>query len=206
MRLISRKSVILVAVALSGIAILFGVAVFARELGAREARDRIARALGLANANKVHVKSISAIGNDAVVEASVDVAFQLTDDKKEGWTVTQVRTGDRCWESVELIRAAVQKEKVARTEAEMSNLATALESFRRENGSYVIASSGAGLIDKLSPRYLPNVVRLDAWSNEFGYKGEPGDYRLVSAGPDGKLGTADDLVMENGKMVQGAVR
>jgi hypothetical protein len=177
----------------------------ARELGARDARERIAQALGLDKSSRIHVKSIHATGNEAVVEATVDTAFLLTDDKKNGWTVTQVRTGDRRWESIDLLQTAVRKEKILRTSAELSALATALEAYRRDHGSYVEASTGAGLIDKLNPQYLANAMRLDAWSNEFDYHGGGSSYRLGSAGPDGKPGTDDDLVMQNGKMVGGAL-
>ena len=206
MRLVSKKALVSVAAASAAMAAFLAAAVFARELGAREAREKIAHALGFENAGKIHVKSINPVGNDAVVEVTVDVAFQLTNDKKDGWKATEVRTGDRRWESIELAQTAIRKEKILRTGAEMGSLATALESFRRAHGSYVEASSGAKLIDSLSPQYLSTIIRLDAWSNEFGYKGDRSSYRLVSAGPDGKLGTADDLVMENGKLIQGAVQ
>jgi hypothetical protein len=199
-RLGYRKTLALAVAAGCGLCVL----AYARELGAREARERIAQALGLDKAGRVHVKSISATGNDAVVEATVDTAFLLSNDKKDGWTVTQVRTGDRQWESIDLIRTAVRKEKILRTGAVLSALGTALEAYRREHGPYVEASTGAGLIDKLYPQYLASAMRLDAWSNEFYYHGGGSSYRLWSSGPDGKSGTPDDLVMENGKMVEGA--
>jgi hypothetical protein len=205
-RTVSRKMLIFALAASLGAAVLLAVGVFARELGAREAREQIARALDLDNASKIHVKSINTVGSDSVVEVTVDAAFRLTNDKKDGWTVTEVRTGDRRWESLELIRTAIRKEKVIRTSAEMSNLANALESFRRERGSYVVASSGAGLLDSLCPQYIGTVMRLDAWSHEFKYEGSKSEYRLTSAGPDGKVGTPDDLIIENGKLVQGAVQ
>jgi len=202
----SRKILVFAIAGVLSAATLFAVVAVARELGAREAREKIAHALGLSDAKKVRVKSINAMGGNAVVEATVDAAFKLSNDKNGGWTVTEVRTGDRCWESVELIRAAVVKEKVLRTSAEMDSLASALVSFRRDHGSYVVANSGPKLVDSLSPDYLATVIRLDAWSNEFKYEGTGSNYRLISAGPDGKFGTPDDLVIENGKMVQGSVQ
>jgi hypothetical protein len=45
---------------------------------------------------------------------------------------------------------------------------------------------------------------LDAWSREFDYKGESASYRLASLGPDGKPGTGDDIVFENGRLIIGA--
>jgi|SRR5215470_3930949 len=184
---------------------LLGAGALARELGAREARERIAKAVGLENADRVHIKSINGgSGREAIVEATFDGTFRMTSDKSGNWTVAEVRTGDRCWESVDLIRTAVRKEKILRTTADLRTLATALESFRREHGSYVTAASGAALLDALSPHYIDTILRLDAWSHEFEYHGSQAGYRLASLGPDGKPGTGDEIVVENGKLVKGA--
>jgi hypothetical protein len=181
------------------------VAAFARELGAREAREKIARAVGLDKPDRVHVKNISAgMGGEAIVEAQFDASFRFTTDKQGNWQAVEVRTGDRQWESIELIQTAVRKEKALRTTADLRALATALESFRRERGFYVTADTGAALVDNLSPRYLTMIIRLDAWSHEFDYKGTATGYRLSSLGPDGKAGTGDEIVVENGQLVKGA--
>lgn len=183
---------------------LIGVAAIARELGARDAREIIARSLGLDKADNVHVKNISRTGSEAIVEAQFEAAFRFTSDKDGKWQAVEVRTGDRKWESIELIRTAIQKEKTLRTSADLRTLATALEAYRRDNGSYVEAGNCSALIDNLSPKYLGSVIRLDAWSREFDYKGESGSYRLASLGPDGKPGTGDDIVFENGRLIIGA--
>lgn len=194
------RVVILIALTLS----LIGVAAVARELGAREAREIIARSLGLDKTDNVHIKNISRTGSDAIVEAQFEAAFRFTSDKDGKWQAVEVRTGDRKWESIELIRTAIQKEKTLRTSADLRTLATALEAYRRDNGSYVEAGNCSALIDNLSPKYLVSVIRLDAWSREFDYKGESAGYRLASLGPDGKAGTGDDIVFENGRLIIGA--
>lgn len=194
------RVLILIALMLSFI----GVAAIARELGAREARETIARALGFDKPDSVHIKSISRTGSDAIVEAQFDAAFRFTSDKDGKWQAVEVRTGDRKWESIELIQTAIQKEKALRTSADLRTLATALEAYRRDTGSYVQADKCSALLDNLSPKYLASVIRLDAWSREFDYKGTAGGYRLVSLGPDGKAGTGDDIVFENGRMIHGA--
>ena len=183
---------------------LIGVAAIARELGAREAREKIALALGLDKPENVHIKSISAMGKDAIVEAQFDAAFRLSLDKDGKWQAVEVRTGDRRWESIELIQTAVRKEKALRTGAELRTIATALAAFRRTNGSYVRADTCAALMDNLAPQYVASIIRLDAWSREFDYKGTAEGYRLASLGPDGKAGTDDDIVLENGRLVKGA--
>jgi type II secretion system (T2SS) protein G len=194
------RVLILIALMLS----LIGVAAIARELGAREARESISQALGLDKPDNVHIKNISRTGGEAIVEAQFDATFRFTAGKDGKWQAAEVRAGDRKWESIELMRTAIQKEKTLRTSADLRTLATALEAYRRDNGSYVHAGTCSALLDNLSPKYLGSVIRLDAWSREFDYKGESGSYRLASLGPDGKAGTGDDIVFENGRLINGA--
>ena len=191
----------LIALALS----ILWIAAFARELGAREARQKIAQVVGLDKPDGVHIKGISTgMGGEAVVEAQFDAAFRFTQDKQGAWNPVEVRTGDRRWESIELIQTAVRKEKMLRTTADLRTVVTALEAFHRERGFYVAADTGAALVDNLAPRFLGSIIRLDAWSREFQYNGTAESYRLRSVGPDGKPDTGDDIVFENGRMVKGA--
>lgn len=195
------RAFVLVLLALS----LLWVVAYARQLGSREARQGIADALGLDNVNGVRVKGISGgSGGQAIVEATIETAFRFSQDKEGNWRAVEVRAGDRRWESIELIHTALNKEKALRTTADLRTLATALEAFRRERGHYVVADTGAALVDNLAPRYLNSVLRLDAWSREFEYKGAQAAYRLSSSGPDGKPDTEDDIVIENGQLVRGA--
>ncbi|HJZ66542.1 MAG TPA: type II secretion system protein GspG [Blastocatellia bacterium] len=190
-----------IAVALSFVTVI----AFARELGAREAREKIAQVLGLDKPDRIHIKHIShGLGSEAIVEAQFDAAFRFTTDKDGKWQAVEVRTGDRQWESIELVQTAIRKEKTLRTTADLRAIATALEAYRRETGSYVRADTGAALIDQLTPRYMNTIIRLDAWSHELDYKGTAAGYRLVSLGPDGKSGTEDDIVFENGQLLKGA--
>lgn len=192
-------------VAIISLLTLLAVVTLARELGSREARDKIAAALGLDKADQVHIETINTgSGSEAIVEARFNATFRFTTDKQGNWQVVEVRTGDRKWESLELIRTAVQKEKALRTTADLRTIVTALEAFRRERGYYVVADTNSALIDNLAPRYLPTIIRLDAWSNEFRYKGSESSYRLASLGADGKPDSGDEIIFENGRLVKGA--
>src|ERR1700749_3100977 len=143
------------------------VVAYARELGAREAREKIAKALGIDKPDRIHIESINAgSGNDAIVEARINTAFHFNVDKQGDWQAVEVRTGDRDWESIELIQTAVRKEKVLRTTADLRSIVTALEAFRRERSYYVNADTNSALIDNLAPRYTDMIIRLDAWSHE----------------------------------------
>ena len=198
---IFARALVVSAAALS----LLWVVAFARELGSREARERIAEAVGLDKPDRVHIKGISAgMNGQAVVEATVDAAFRFQQDRDGKWKVVEVRTGDRRWESVELIQTAINKEKALRTTADLRTLAVALEAFRRERGFYVAADNNSALVDALAPRYLSPIIRIDAWSREFEYKGTETGYRLASLGPDGRPNTGDELIIENGQLIKGA--
>src|SRR5262249_44832809 len=99
---------------------LISAAAFARELGAREAREKIALALGLDKPDNVHIKNISrGAGSEAIVEAQFDAAFRFAADKEGKWQAVEVRAGDRRWESIELIQTAIRKEKTLRTAADL---------------------------------------------------------------------------------------
>jgi hypothetical protein len=195
------RALVMISLALS----LIGIAAFARELGAREAREKIAKTLGFDNADNVHIKNISrGPGGESIVEAQFDAAFRFASDKEGHWQPIEVRAGDRQWESIELIQTALRKEKALRTSADLRTIATALEAYRRDSGSYVRADSGAALMDHLAPSYMNPIIRVDAWSRELSYRGTATEYRLASLGPDGKSGTNDDIVFENGRLVKGA--
>ena len=195
------RALVMISLALS----LIGIAAFARELGAREAREKIAQTLGFDKPDGVHIKNIShGLGAEAIVEAQFDASFRFTTDKSGSWIPVEVRTGDRKWESIELIQTALRKEKALRTGADLRTIGTALEAYRRANGSYVSSESEAVLMDFLSPAYLGSIIRFDAWSRELSYKGTATTYRLTSLGPDGRSGTDDDIVLENGQLVKGA--
>lgn len=194
------------AVLLSAIVLaLLLAAAYAGGQKAKDVRNSIAAALGFEKSDPIHIRSISSgFGGQAVAEVTVDAAFRLTQDKDGNWKTVEVRTGDRRWESLELIEEAVRKEKILRTAADLRTIATALAAHRRERGVYVTAASGAQLMDKLSPHFLNVAIRLDAWSNELEYSGTASGYRLASLGPDGRAASGDEIVIEDGQLVRGA--
>ena len=170
----------------------------AGDLTPKEARKVIARLAGIElPSDAVRIKSISPMGNSAVVVAQVETAFRLVNDKDK-WRVAEIRTGDRRWEDMDLLVRALNAEKTSRVRAELETIATALEAFRRERGFYVEAKTEAALVDYLSPRYLAHVIRLDAWHRPYEYEGSRESYVLRSVGPDGKSGTSDDVVLAKG--------
>jgi len=180
-----------------GVAASLTIVYGAEALGTKEAREKIAQMDGLASLpiDSVKIKSIdNGMGGNAVVEAQIETAFKLK-KSKSGWQVTDIRLGAGQWESLEVMKAAFNKEKSARTQADLNSLKVAIEAFRKERGTLVPAKNIVELTDTLAPTYMPSVIRLDAWGHDLIYVPTAQGYRLSSSGPDGKPGTADDLVV-----------
>jgi hypothetical protein len=149
-------------------------------------------------AEKVQIRKISSgLAGDVVVEAQIETAWRLVREK-EKWRVAEVRLGDRHWESLELVEEAVRREKIRRTLALLQQLDGAIDAYYREERKYLDSERIADLLDALSPRYISTPHRFDLWGNQFDYEGRANRYRLRSAGPDGRLGTADDLIVTGG--------
>lgn len=171
----------------------------AGELSPKQARQIIARMAGIQlPSDAVRIKDISTAGNSAVVVAQVETAFRLVKGDNDKWRVAEIRTGDRRWEDVETLVKALNAEKTARARSELESIATALESYRRERGSYLESRSQAALVDTLSPRYLARVIRVDPWHKPYEYEGSRTGFVLRSAGPDEKPNTTDDVTVTNG--------
>jgi len=168
----------------------------AGDLTPKEARKLIARMAGIElPSDAVRVKDISTAGNSAIVVAQVETAFRLVKGDKDKWRIAEIRTGDRRWEDLDTLIKALNVEKTARARAELESIATALESYRRERGFYVESKSEAALIDNLSPRYLPRVIRVDPWHQPYEYEGSRSSFVLRSSGPDAKANTPDDVTV-----------
>jgi ribosomal protein L22 len=127
------------------------------------------------------------------VDAQIETAFRFV-KKDDKWQIAEIRTGDNRWEDIELIARSINQEKTERAKAELESMATALEAFKRERGSYIISKEQSVLIDNLNPRYLSRIIRYDPWHKPYLYEGTQTSYTLRSAGEDGKENTADDLI------------
>lgn len=177
-------------------------AVVADTISVGQARNLLQH-LGGANwsKNQVQIRDISAGfgAGGVVVEAQIETAFRLAKEKGN-WRVTEIRLGDRQWESFELIEEAVRREKIRRTSALLTQMADALSAYQKAHGQFIDADKVTPLLDQLAPQYLTTVQRFDLWGEELKYHGSAASYRLSSDGPDRQSGTKDDLVVENGAL------
>lgn len=201
--MICAASAVLVVVTASALLVAARPRVAAEEkLTVSRARRAIARVAGIelpTDAVEVEKENISVLGSSAVVEARVRTAFRLRQTERGQWEVAEIRLGDNRWEDVALLRQALDREKTARAQVELQLIAFALEAFRRERGGYPPVASHRELIDHISPRYLPAVIRLDPWQQPYEYEGTRDAYRLRSTGADRKTGTADDVTLDLAK-------
>ncbi|MDA2924164.1 type II secretion system protein GspG [Acidobacteria bacterium AH-259-L09] len=150
---------------------------------------------------QVEVKNVRRMGDQAVAEIEITTAVRLT--KKDGkWVIDEFRIGDRRWEKAEDILEVINEKRTGKTLQQMNLLAERILRYTDVNGQVPQVSSFEALIDLLTPQFLDRIIRIDAWSNPFSYQATgANEYNLRSAGPDGNLGTPDDLVtrMRNGE-------
>jgi hypothetical protein len=171
------------------------------ELTNRRARCLVASLFGVAlPSDDVRIKEISPFGlsigseSAALVEALVSADFRVVRDAKR-WRVAEFKSGNRDWANIAGLEAAIDRVKRSAATDELATIARALTDFRGERGSFVVSNSESVLIDHLSPRYLPRVIRVDPWHHPYQYEGQPDHYSLRSLGPDGKPNTPDDVVV-----------
>jgi hypothetical protein len=109
----------------------------------------------------------------------------------------EIRCGNGPWLNLEGFPEALESIKRAQASDELKAIARALDEFRRDTGSYVASDKESVLIDFLSPRYLPDVIRFDPWHRPYQYWGDRDRFTLLSVGPDGKSDTADDVKLSS---------
>lgn len=190
-----RKFTAVIFLLVVGIAAAFAAS---NKLSAKQARELL-RKLGGANLKSDQVRIITVSngigGSNAIVEAQIETAIRFKQEKGE-WKVADVRLGDQHWESVELLTEAIRREKTRRTELILNKIVAALDAYRKEKSAYLIAENFDKMLDILSPQFLPTPLHFDLWEQPLTYQGTTGGYKLSSAGPDLKIGTSDDLVIE----------
>jgi hypothetical protein len=176
--------------------ILISTACGGGQLGKHTARNLIAEipdeSLQKEDVDVVRVTQVS--GSEAVVETRLKTAFRL--ERVRGkWVVREVRLGHGQWEKVNNLIQTLDFVKAEETRKMLDTIAEAVERYRGEHGNLPVFRDYIGLSDLLSPKYMTPLIRLDAWRRPFEaeLKG-PGQIVIRSAGPDGKLGTSDDVV------------
>lgn len=138
----------------------------------------------------------------AVVEANIKLGFLLNRHGQE-WAVSEVRLADGKWVRIEDMMQALTDLRWLETHRRLLQLAQGLLSYRSATDTFPEKSEIIPLTDLLMPRYMPHLVRTDAWGRDFLYEPLSGGrrFKLTSAGPDGRFLTADDLVLVDSRLV-----
>lgn len=98
-----------------------------------------------------------------------------------------------------------EQARLTAAQTQISTFGTALDAFEVDTGSYPRGQDGLNQLvaqpaDVTGWRgpYLKGDIPLDPWQHPYVYeypgRNNPSGYDIRSAGPDGQLGTADDVV------------
>lgn len=99
--------------------------------------------------------------------------------------------------AAERLARGLTEGKSGRTLQDMRAITTALQSYMVDHNLYPACSSIEELSKFLTPHYLTQVPRLDAWGGELIYRSDGRSYQLLSLGPDRQEGTSDDLILKD---------
>jgi hypothetical protein len=97
---------------------------------------------------------------------------------------------------------AIDQGKIAGTKGTMETLGRALAAYAVDKGGYPQGSSILQAAAALVPAFLPSAVTTDTWGNALAYQSDTRSFTLTSPGADGRIGSADDLVMTDGRFTQ----
>jgi hypothetical protein len=167
----------------------------ARSINKKMAHDLIvALPEGAFGKDDISIQSVSQTGaNHAIAVAGVRVAFKL--ERVQGdWQIQEVRLGNTEWVRLDSFMRALDQVKSADTRDLLEQVAAAAEKYVKKNGALPEFTDYVSLSNSLNPDYMPTLIREDAWRRPLAaYRLGPKVLRLVSAGPDGKLGSSDDI-------------
>ncbi len=131
-----------------------------------------------------------------IAETSVTLGFRFQRNSKTGdWAIDAARLGDRSWVDTNDLVATLNEGRRRDTIATMKTLVAGIERFILEDGSLPPGKDIVELTNVLHPHYMKDLVRLDGWGRPLEYKPSGLTFRLVSRGPDGRLGTQDDILV-----------
>jgi hypothetical protein len=166
-----------------------------RAINKKQARDVIVQSPAEVLAkDDVEVLAVTQVGSGtAVVSTNLRAAFRIEKAGRE-WVVREVRLGNGQWEKIDAVLLALQRVKIDETKQLLERIGTAIEAYSKKNAQIPAFQDYVQLSDALYPAFLSPLVRLDAWNRPLAAtQVSPGSIRLVSAGPDGKMGTPDDI-------------
>ncbi len=138
---------------------------------------------------------VSQSGNRAIAETTVELAFQFERDTATSpWHISAVRLGDQNWVTFSELVGALNETRQKATIAALRKLDAGVTAYRQQNGNAPGASTVVTLGDVLHPQYMSDLVLSDGWGRPIEIESTTPSFRFRSLGPDGRRGTADDVV------------
>jgi hypothetical protein len=160
----------------------------------KKTAEKVITSEALLKSSSIDIESVAqTTSGQAIVQTKVEVAFRL--EKSGGhWVIREVKIGNNPWEKLENVVLALNRVKKEETEINLQRIASAIDEYRGKNGRLPDFSDYVSLSDALSPDFLSPLIRLDSWGQPIvAVRISPAQVRLISTGPDGKMGTSDDI-------------
>jgi general secretion pathway protein G len=135
--------------------------------------------------------------------ASVLLLKSRSQESRGGFTLVEILLvvailGILAGVAVVSLKGRTKTANIAATRTSIQAVQTAIDVYETDNGVY--PGSLQSLLTKGSennwngPYMRDGRMPKDAWGAEFQYAvGSDGNYKITSAGPDGQMGTGDDL-------------
>ncbi len=144
----------------------------------------------------VEVTNVREMGDHATAEVQVTTGVKMVKENGK-WVIEEFRIGEQRWERAEHILAAINEKRTATTLEQMNSITEGIERYASLNQRIPQTSDFEELAETLFPRFQSRFTPADAWAQPFSYRPRGNrEYELRSLGPDGRFGTADDLVAE----------
>jgi hypothetical protein len=160
----------------------------------KKTAEKVIASEALLKSSSIDIESVTqATSGQAIVQTKMKAAFRL--ERSGGqWVIREVKIGNNPWEKLENVVLALNRVKKEETEANLQRIASALDEYRRKNGRIPDFADYISLSDALSPDYLSPLLRLDSWGQPIvAVRISSAQVQLISTGPDGKMGTSDDI-------------
>ena len=163
----------------------------------KQARDQV-RKLSNADLEKKQVSVFNVKKMGDVATADIDIHTAVKMRRKDGnWLIEEIRLGSRTWEDIHRIAEALEEVRRDDTMADMERIRDAVAAYVLKNGALALETDFVTLINLLSPAFLAEPIREDAWGNPFILLVTNEGFQIRSTGLDGKPGNSDDLVLNN---------
>lgn len=124
------------------------------------------------------------------------------DRRRQGFTLVEILLvvailGILAGVAVVSLKGRTKSASISATRTSIKAIQTAIDTYEVDNGAY--PANIQALLTKTSennwngPYIKDGRTPKDAWGTEFGYSIKGESYEIRSAGPDGQMGSSDDL-------------